>query len=266
MVRNRFFRRQFPSSGCSRRFTVVRDDLYGAGLGFTAKLMTFALIVAERSGRILVEGESSRRWCTRRPGTLQCYYLPWTNCSLAHATDVRNLSLRHFQRGGSWYGMSRSTRMLQPDAFQLLFRPRKTIVYAVERVVAQCGGNDYWTVHVRDSPEKQRERGKLPSVERYLSGIPHGTKRVLWQTSNPIIFDKLMRYSHNSTFRYCHTNFSRHVHDVWGGRNASANDESGYTGAINGEAGRRGIGCISLGSSAWTWFITVGTSQRTILF
>ena len=264
MDANPFFRHQFPPK-CPGRYTILRDDLLGAGLGWTAKLITFALIIAQKSGRILLEGESLQRWCTAHPGTLQCYYLPWTNCSLDDATDVQNLSLASFHRRGRWYGMSASTKDLQPAAFQLLYRPREQILSRVEHIIAQCGGSDYWTVHIRDSPEKRKERGRLPGFDEYTFRIPNGTKRILWQTSNPNIFEHMLLYSQrHSKIRYCYTSFPRHVRDVWGGRNKSLNDESGLIGVLNGEAGRRGIGCISMSSSMWTWFITIGTKQRLI--
>jgi len=246
---------------------VLKDDLHGAGLGWTAKLMVFVLIIARREGRILVEKEGSKRWCTKDPGTLQCYYLPWTNCSVENGTrtDVKHLSLSKFSSKGTWYGMSKSTKKEQPDAFRLLFRPRPHILAKVEELISVCGGTDYWTVHVRHSPEKIKERGKLPELSMYVSKIPPDAKRILWQTSNPKIFEKMMRVSRDMSFKYCHTNFSRHIHDVWGGRNDALKDESGLTGAINGEAARRGIGCISFEMSMWTWFITVGTDQRVVL-
>ena len=265
MESNPFVQHQFPSR-CPGRFTVVHDDMHGAGLGWTAKLLTFALIISRRQGRILVEGDSARRWCTHDPGTLLCYYRPWSNCSLAAASHVRNLSLALFHRKGVWHGMSASTTDLQPAAFQLLFRPRDEYLLHVERLIAQCGGDDFWTVHVRDSPEKRRERGKLPSFDKYVARIPNGTKRVLWQTSNPSVFGQMMLFARSSRLpHHCYTNATRHTRDAWGGRNASLNDESALTGVVNGEAARRGSGCISLGSSMWTWFITVGTKQRVVL-
>eukprot|EP00966_Prymnesium_polylepis_P076553 1774583-Prymnesium_polylepis.2 len=47
---NVFFRHQFPRR-CPGRFTMLQDDLHGAGLGWTGKLMAFVLIIAkEESG------------------------------------------------------------------------------------------------------------------------------------------------------------------------------------------------------------------------
>ena len=256
-------RHQFPRS-CSGRFTVLHDDLHGAGLGFTAKLMSFALILSAKSGRVLVEGRSLRRWCTKEPGTLQCYYRPWTNCSLEHATSVQNLSLASFHRRGRWYGMSSRTKEEQAHAVQVLFRARAPVLTLASAVVAQCGGANYWTVHLRDSPEKRKERGALPPLRAYLSKIPPHAK-ILWQTSNPRLFEEALSFSRAHSVRYCHTNYSRHVNDAWGGRNTSMIDEAGITGAVNGALGRVGVGCISAKSSSWTWFLLVGTHQDAVL-
>ena len=189
------FRNQFPSK-CHGRFTALHDDAYDAGLGFTAKLLVYVLILSSAANRILVEVGSSSPWCTRDPGTLQCYYLPWTNCSLRHATSVHNTSLAEFYRSGIWHGMAARSQIehksLQPEAFKLLFRPRAHVVDLVEKVVAQCGGTNFWTVHYRDSPEKRKERGRLPSFDKYISKLPSSARRVLWQTSNPLGFRQMM--------------------------------------------------------------------------
>lgn len=249
---------QFPRT-CSGRFTLLHDDLSGAGLGWTAKMMVFALVTVDREGRTLVEADSSRRWCTRAPGTLQCYYLPWTNCSLSNAFDVQNMSLRAFWASRKWYGMSSSTASLQPHAFEILFRPRALVSRHVEALTRQCGGTDYWTVHYRNSPEKLAERRRLPPFEEYVRRIPPTAKRILWQTSDPRGFQRMMEHARTRPLPYCHTNFTRHIHDVWGGRSPLHRDASGMTGAVNGEAARRGVGCVSAAASAWTWFMTVGT-------
>ena len=257
------FPHQFPRT-CSGQITLLHDDLRGAGLGWTAKMIVFALVEVNREGRTLLEAHSSGRWCSRAPGTLQCYYHPWTNCSLADAHDVRNMSLRDFWANRKWYGMSMSTASLQPHAFKILFRPRPSVMVHVEWLARQCGGTDYWTVHYRDSPEKRKERGRLPPFEAYIRQLPSTAKRVLWQTSNPQGFQKMMDYTRTLSLPYCHTNFTRHSNDVWGGRDARYRDESGLTGAVNGEAARRGVGCVSTSTSSWNWFITVGTGQQLI--
>ena len=259
------FKHQFPP--VCRRVTLLHDDLHGAGLGMTAKMMVFALIVVNRNGRTLVETESLRRWCTKAPGTLQCYYRPWTNCTLSGVHDVQNMSLKAFWGSRRWYGMSQSTASLQPRAFGILFRPRKIVTEYVHRLFEQCGGRDFWTVYYRNSPEKIKEQGGrlLPAFDRYIQKIPTSAKRILWQTSNPQGFVKMVEFSKNTSREYCHTNFTRHLHDMWGGRNVRFSDESGITGAVNGEAARSGVGCVTTWSSMWTWFMTVGTRQKVII-
>lgn len=249
---------QFPAS-CHGRFAVLHDDLTGAGLGFTAKMIIYVLITVAREGRILIEARSSRRWCSKDPGTLQCYYQEWSNCSLSGSRDVKNVSLRLFHQSKRWYGMGHATRNLQPAAHALLFRPRPYVEWIVDQTIERCGGSDYWTVHIRDSPEKRKERGSLPPVDAYLKRIPPGAKRILWQTANPHVFNEVVRYSQKQSFHYCHTNFTRHVNDVW--RDPGFEDEVGLTGAVNGELGRRGIGLISLETSMWTWFLSTGTNM-----
>ncbi len=254
---------QFPRR--CHRFTVMKDDLYGAGLGFTAKLMLFVLVESTKENRVLLEGPSSR-WCTRDSKNLQCYYKPWSNCSLSRNSDVKFLSLKAFHKSRRWYGMSLSTLNIQAEGFSILFTPLQHVEEHAQRVIAKCGGSDYWTVHVRISPEKQKEQRKLPSVERYLSVIPQNASRILWQTSNPVVFARLVNYSKlHKQVQTCATEFSRYINDVWGGRYVTKVDESGLTGAVNGALGRRGIGVISLKSSMWTWFLTIGTSMKLFL-
>lgn len=259
------WKHQFPTSCSDRSYLFLHDDLQGAGLGFTAKLMAFVLFVAMHKGHILVEYPSTRRWCTTPPYTLQCYYGAWTNCTPTNASRAHHQSLKVFHGSGRWYGMSTSTARLQPAARDLLFAPRPHIRTHVDAVVAQCGGDAFWTVHIRDSPEKRQERGKLPSVQKYLRQIPKQATRVLWQTSNPLAFRQARTYSRGRNITECYTNFSRHEHDVWGGRDVAYTNEAGITGAVNGELGRRGVGLISLRSSSWNWFLTVGKDMETVL-
>ena len=179
---------------------------------------------------------------------------------------MQNMSLKAFWASRRWYGMSKATASLQPRAFEILFRPRKFVINHVRRLIEQCGGRDFWTVYYRNSPEKLKEQGgRLPEFDRYIRQIPTSAKRILWQTSNPQGFAKMLEFSASSSRQYCHTNFTRHLHDVWGGRNSSFNDESGIIGAVNGEAARNGVGCVTASSSMWSWFITVGTTQKVII-
>ena len=84
------------------RLLLVEDDLIREGLGYTAGFWTSALLVAVRAHRVLLEvpfdldwptatsssvrsPNTSARWCSVPPHTLQCFYAPWTHCS---APDV----------------------------------------------------------------------------------------------------------------------------------------------------------------------------------
>ena len=77
---------------CSR-YMLVEDDMLRAGLGFTGRLLASALLLAIRSGRVLLEvpqvngtasnlsGTPFSRWCDQPPHTLQCAFEPWTHCA-----------------------------------------------------------------------------------------------------------------------------------------------------------------------------------------
>jgi len=145
--------------------------------------------------------------------------------------------------------------------FRRFARNTKPVRSHADAVAARCGGGyDFWTVHVRDSPEKLAELNKLrlPGLNAYVQHLPPSATRVLWQTASPSAFAHMTDYAKSHpTMRFCFTNFSRHTEDVWGGRNASMVDESGITGAVNGELGRRGKGLVSLQSSLWTNFLSM---------
>lgn len=224
-----------------------------------------------REDTILVEVPSLKRlWCTKPPYTLQCYYKPWTNCSLDDVDDkrIRNASLGAFHASKVWYGMSH-TGLAQLPVRNFLFRPNAKIKHMAREVASRCGAGDFWTVHIRDSPEKVKERGRLPSASQYFEKIPPHVKRVLWQTSNPKSLGEAVAYAKSHNLRDCYTDFeTRHVHDVWGGRSANTSlaDESGLVGAVNGALGHDfSAGLISLRSSMWTWFLSCGSVNRHLI-
>ena len=257
---------QFPTTCVGSRFLRVTDDLNRAGMGFTAKMLCFLLCFANRKGRIFIESErGTGRWCSRSPYSLQCYYEPWTNCSTKHALDVENISLSRFYRDRRWYGASIRFKKQLPSARAILFRPRPSVSDYVNAVRNECIG-PYWTLHIRSSPEKIKEQRNqiLPPVAAYFDKLPSTVPRVLIQTANPLCYTEALALCANRMLHCCATNFSRHVRDVWGGWNKSLVDESGLTAAVNGELGRHGEGLVSLETSIWTWFISVGTTQRVI--
>ena len=66
------------------RYLLVTNDLVGAGLGMTARLLEVLLLTAVQRRRVLLEvplqtGEVGR-WCDRPPYTLACFFRPWTHC------------------------------------------------------------------------------------------------------------------------------------------------------------------------------------------
>ena len=98
---------QFPSE--CRRYMLLEDDLDTAGVGWTASMLSVALALAVRDGRVLIEqqvnsswghrtaeqrvrnkrGHGLRpRWCTRPPFTLQCFYRPWTHCAAPSEAEM----------------------------------------------------------------------------------------------------------------------------------------------------------------------------------
>ena len=263
------FNLQFPPV-CHGRFMAVKDDLWGAGLGFTAIMLSRLMYVAAQDRRILIEVPAKKpRWCNTPPQTLQCFYQPWTNCSLdQQGADIIHVSLKSYHSSRKWYGKGKTVHTMYPTPNRLFFRPNALVQRHVNAVIAQCGGTDYWTVHVRDSPEKRRElhTTHLLALQGYVRRLPQNVTRILWQTANPAAFQAILRYSSQRPgLRFCYTNFSRHTEDVWGGRNASFTDESGLTGAVNGELGHLGTGLISLRSSMWTAFLaSLNASMKVI--
>ena len=74
---------QFPKdmSRCNRTL-LFYDDGPGGGLGYTAHIMAFMLLVAVHENRVLLNPphHATRRWCSIPPYTLACYYEPWSHC------------------------------------------------------------------------------------------------------------------------------------------------------------------------------------------
>jgi hypothetical protein len=109
---------QHPFNCSDARFLLVEDDLDGAGLGYTARLLAALLLFAMRDRRVLLEvpqtNASTRsavkgRWCSRAPHTLQCAYLPWSHCDEHMATELQHVT------SGSAERMARLATELQPS-------------------------------------------------------------------------------------------------------------------------------------------------------
>jgi len=75
---------QFPAdlSRCNRSL-ILYDDAMTAGLGYSARLLGRALLVAVREQRVLINApHPTARWCGRPPYTLACHYEAWTHCPM----------------------------------------------------------------------------------------------------------------------------------------------------------------------------------------
>ena len=117
---------QFPMR--CEHYLLVEDDLYRQGLGFTSVFWPSALLVAMRSGRVLLEipvnhswppsrfqrlssrdQSAPHRWCTEWPFTLQCFYRAWTHCPVPPLELHAHPVTRHHRKDGSpqWQILSR---------------------------------------------------------------------------------------------------------------------------------------------------------------
>lgn len=341
-------RHQFGSD-CSR-LLVLHDDAVGAGLGWTLRMTVYLLALAMSQNRTLVEAPASNtsdhrrgwRWCTAEPGTLQCFFRPWTHCQpprnssppaeacrTSQACDRRpmaHVSMQDFLKRNSWYGLRRYVKVHHSRAFiDVLWRPRPWLEAHIECAERACafgpdpylvvsksrrGGGEVaekltssglQQVHMRDSPEKTRERGRMPSMDDYALCILNGSKvgakwarcvhchasrhfvadprhpprpicarrpsyPILWQTANPTLLAEAISWSVAQRRRFCHTNNSRSRGDVWGGINLGLVDEAALTGMVNGLLGRRASGVLSSGRSMWTGFLTMGRPRVELQF
>ena len=75
---------------------LLEDDLVGAGVGMTTRLMAATLLLAMRESRVLLEvpvnaswdhtrpqpipTSKMPRWCSTDPFSWRCFYEPWTHC------------------------------------------------------------------------------------------------------------------------------------------------------------------------------------------
>ena len=104
---------QFPNDPamCNRTLHLY-DDALTAGLGYTARLIALALLVAVQEKRVLIlVPHASARWCAREPYTLGCYYEPITHCT--YRPDWQNISFKWSTRGSS-FGLEGRRAMSAP--------------------------------------------------------------------------------------------------------------------------------------------------------
>ena len=289
------YRSQFRPS-CDR-LLLVEDDLTKAGMGFTAKLWSVALLVAMKDNRVLVEvrmvkqGNETRpdgferpRWCDRPPYTLQCLYQPWTHCTEpdVNATVIRpggrplkvnrwphdapyiRTGLGRLHRQGLFWHGARSSATREAGRF--LFRPRSWITEQADCVMRDAGltPNNFLSVHIRHSVEKQKEGEKLgvvlPSLDAYdtLSAAlaaDMGTKKVFLQTASPIALVRFENFCSTNGLQLSYTNNSRSENDAWGGWKGGSEMEQAAVGAINAHIGSQASVSVSPELSIWTHFL-----------
>ena len=187
---------QFPAdpAACNRTL-ILWDDALTAGLGYSARLIALALLVAVQEHRVLVMPDHrTRRWCGRPPYTLGCYYEPITHCSAPNSSGTPKWSTRgssdgleHRQsteyssphvrmstsqvhRSVFWYKFH-PPNTLWSATHDLLYRPRLWVRDAAHCIMRAGGlhGGNYVVVHARFSAEKKKERGGgLPPLSAYL--------------------------------------------------------------------------------------------------
>ena len=76
------------SAGCGR-LLLVEDDLSQAGLGWMARYLHAAMLLAHADRRVVMEVPArTPRWCDRPPYTLQCLFSPWSPCPVPSAPAV----------------------------------------------------------------------------------------------------------------------------------------------------------------------------------
>ena len=92
-------------------------------------------------------------------------------------------------------------------------------------MTAACGfdrprASRLWVVHMRDSPQKTREHGRMPPSEAIPPKIP-----IMWQTPHLAMRRRAIAWSAAERRDSGYTNNSRSVAGRWGGRDASWIDE-----------------------------------------
>lgn len=195
---------QFPHD--CKRYLLVEDDMQKSGLGFTAKLLGSALLLAMRDSRVLLEVRAVRqaangtneavlppRWCDRPPFTLQCIYMPWTHCSVPppavleqavrprgrplnpkawpHDAPVVRVPLGRIHRQIRLWAGAHSHAESAAVRFLFRLRPWAASIAKCAMRHASLSRGDFVSVHIRHSREKERESAsfgvKLPPLGAY---------------------------------------------------------------------------------------------------
>ena len=285
---------QFPNDPamCNRTLHLY-DDALTAGLGYTARLIALALLVAVQEKRVLIlVPHASARWCAREPYTLGCYYEPITHCT--YRPDWQNISFKWSTRGSS-FGLEGRRAMSAPHlristsqvhrsifwykfhppqtlfagTHELLFKPRAWVRDAAKCVMRQGGlrGGNYAVVHARFSAEKKKERGStLPPLSDYLPATRTmlgraNASRVFLQTSTPDAVSLFEQWAEAHSWKLSYTSNARSRNDLWvvgSGKhttNHSGEQISVVAQTVNALVASRSRHFLSPSSSMWTWFI-----------
>lgn len=156
-------------------------------------------------------------------------------------------------------------------AIRFLFRPRpwvKSIARCVQGV-SHLHHDNWFAVHVRNSPEKSAEMKKthsgiMPSMNDQFSmtrslAVTLNASRVLLQTASPSSLRAFEEFARESRLSLTYTNNSREEHDNWGGWKADHDDIATSTAtvaAVNAYLGSIAPVFMSPDVSAWTFFVS----------
>ena len=293
---------QFPAdpSACNRTL-VLYDDALSAGLGYTAKLIALALLVAVQEKRVLIMmNHSTARWCARYPHTLSCFYEPITHCPpplnlsmspkwatrgssmgleyrRAHSANVMRISTSQIHKSTFWYKFH-PPQQLFAATHELLYKPREWVREAARCVMraASLEGENFAVVHARYSVEKKKERGaRLPGLPEYLKATQKlledagGASRVFLQTSTPDAVELFEKWSVENKWSLTYTQNKRTQNDLWmhgAGKkaeyHASGEQASVVAQSVNALIASRSRHFLSPSSSMWTSFIRALMGRR----
>ena len=286
---------QFPKDRAAcERVLLLYDDALTAGLGYSARLIALALLVAVQEKRVLINvAHPTARWCGRPPYTLGCYYEPHTHCPIPHMGNNSNkwstrgssfgleerrlrsmpmlrISTSQVHKATFWYKFH-PQQALYAATHELLFWPRTWVRSAARCIMraANLEDGNYAVVHARFSVEKKQERGaKLPKLADYLPATEAflaraNVSRLFLQTSTPDAVDLFEGWAKERNWDLSYTQNVRSTRDPWmaslgkKGSNYSAAGErtSVVAQTINAIIAGRAHHFLSPTSSMWTQFI-----------
>ena len=277
-----FYRSQFES-GCER-LLLVEDDLKQAGLGWTARYLHAALLLAQADKRVLVEIPTARpRWCDKPPHTLQCLFAPWSPCAAPSAHPVTPPEAADTPMEAGWPRDAALVRLplsrikarslpqhdspASPAAYALLLRPRAWVRELADCVMAERGlvPGRFISVHVRSSPEKAAELSRYgvtapPATALHSLSLALGKRLQLRdlfvQTASPSALSAAMSFANAS--RYLVASFTenqRSEHDSWGGWAGGSEMGQATVAAVNLQIGASAAALIGPEGSLWTGLV-----------